>query len=129
MQRKTFFVTKRQARCFIIQGGKVNMVIINSIGKEAFPQLLPANAVPEMVVGEEVEWFADVAETIIGAIGLNGKTMGWNYAILKRDPRGEFRVSEKQRSLPTRHIARLMLLRRMVGAEAAEAGRLPQSDD
>jgi hypothetical protein len=53
-------------------GGKANVVIIKSTGQRAFHQLLPANAVPEMAVGEEVEWFADVAETIMGAVGLGG---------------------------------------------------------
>jgi hypothetical protein len=100
------------------------MVIINSIGRQAFHQLLPANAVPEMAVGEEVEWFADVAKTIIGTIGLGGMNKGWNYAILKPDTMGEFRVSEKQRNFPTRHTARVTLLRRMAGAEAAEPWRL-----
>lgn len=100
------------------------MVIINSTGREAFHQLLPSNAVPKMAVGEEVEWFADVAETIIGAIGSGGMNKGWNYAILKRGTKGEFRVSERQGSFPTRHTARIALLRRMVGAEAAEAWRI-----
>jgi hypothetical protein len=99
------------------------MVIINSIGREAFHQLL-LNTVPEMAVGEEVEWFTDVAETIMGTIGLGGMNVGWNYAILERDTQGDFRVSEKQRTFPTRHTARIALLRRMVGAEAAEAWRL-----
>jgi hypothetical protein len=101
----------------------VNVVIVNSIGKEAFHQLLPANAVPEMAVGDEVEWFADVAETVIGTIGLSGMNKGWNLAILKPDKTGEFRVSEKQRNFPTRHTARVVMLRRMAGTEAAEAWR------
>ena len=100
------------------------MVIINSIDKETFHQPLPADAVPEMAVGEEAEWFADVEGTVIGTIGLGGKNMGWNYAILKPDTMGEFRVFEKQRHFPTRHTARVILLRRMTGAETAEAGRL-----
>jgi hypothetical protein len=100
------------------------VVIINSTGRQAFHQLLPSNAISEMAVGEEVEWFADVAETVIGTIGFGGMNMGWNYAVLKPDMMGEFRVSEKQRHFPTRHTARVTLLRRMAGAEAAEPWRL-----
>ena len=100
------------------------MIIINSTGRQAFHQLLPANVVPEMAVGEEVEWFADVAESIIGTVGIGGMNMGCNYAILNRDPMGDFRVSERQRNFPTRHTARVTLLRRMLGAEGAEAWRL-----
>jgi hypothetical protein len=99
-------------------GGLVNVVIINNTSREAFHKLLPTNAVFEMGVGQEVEWFADVAEAIIGTIGIGGTKMGWNYAILKRDANGNFRVSEKRGNFFTRHTARVMLLRRMVGAEA-----------
>jgi hypothetical protein len=124
MQGEIFFLTKRRGTVSHLIGiGKVTMVIINSIGREAFHQLLPTNIVPEIAVGEEVEWFADVAETIVGTIGLGGMNVGWNYAILERDTQGDFRVSEKQRNFPTRHTTRVMLLRRMVGAEAAEAWR------
>ena len=100
------------------------MVIINSTDREAFHQLLPANAVPEMAVGEEVEWFADVAETIIGTIGFDARNKGWNYVILTRDARGEFRVSERHGNFPTRHAGRLALWRRMAGSGAVEASRI-----
>lgn len=97
------------------------MVIINNTSREAFHQLLPSNAVPEIAVGEEVEWFADVGETIIGTVGFSGRSVVWCYAILKRDAAGNFRVSERQGNLPTRHTARGILMRRMVGAEAGQA--------
>ena len=100
------------------------MVIINSTVRQAFHKLLPSNADSETAVGEEVEWFADVAETIIGTIGFDRNNMGWNYAILKRDNRGDFRISERQGNLPNCHTARVALLHRMVGAEAVEAWRL-----
>jgi len=100
------------------------VVVINSIGRQAFHQLLPANAVPEMAVGEEVEWFADVAETIIGTVGFDPRHKGWNDAILTRDPTGDFRIFERRGNFPTRHTARVTLLRRMAGAEAAEEWRL-----
>lgn len=100
------------------------MVIIHSTDNEAFHQLLPANGLPELAVGVEVEWFADVAESILGVVGMGGMNVGWNYAILERDTHGDFRVSEKQRNLPTRHTARVTLLRRMAGVEPAHAERL-----
>ena len=40
---------------------------------------------------EQVEWFANTVGNIIGTIA--GKTdKGWNYAVLKGDRRGDFRV-------------------------------------
>ena len=100
------------------------MVIIKSTGQQEFHQLLASNPVPEMAVGEEVEWFADVMETIIGTIGLGGMNIGWNYALLKPDTMGDFRVSERQRNFLTHHTARVALWRRMVGAKAVEAWQL-----
>jgi hypothetical protein len=103
---------------------EVNMVIINSTDREAFHQLLPADGVPGMAVGEEVEWFADVAETIIGTIGFDARNKGWNYVILTRDAGGEFQVSEHHGNFPTRHAGRLALWRRMAGSGAVEAPRV-----
>jgi hypothetical protein len=97
------------------------MIIIKSTGRQAFHQLLPANAVPEMAVGEEVEWFTDVMESIIGTIGLGGKNMGWNYALLTPDTKGDFRVSERQRNFLTHHTAKVALWRRMVEDDALDA--------
>ncbi len=100
------------------------MVIIKSTGQQAFHQLLPADTIPEMAVGEEVEWFTDVMESIIGTIGLGGKNMGWNYALLKPDTRGDFQVSETQRNFLTHHTARIALWRRMVEDDALVARQL-----
>jgi hypothetical protein len=103
---------------------RVNVLIIKITGREAFHQLLPANAALETAVGEEVEWFADVAETIIGTIGFDATNKGWNYAVLTRDAREEFQISEEHGNFPTRHVARIELWRRMAGSEAVEALRV-----
>jgi hypothetical protein len=100
------------------------VIIINRTGREAFHQLLPANAVLEIAVGEELEWFADVAETVIGTLGFDARNKGWNYAILTRDAGEEFRISEEHGNFPTRHVARIALWRRMAGSEAVEALRV-----
>jgi hypothetical protein len=105
----------------LYENGKVDVEIINSIGRQAFHQLLPANAVPEIVVGEEVEWFADVMKTVIGTIGFDGKYKGWNYAILERDTTANFLITEQHSNFPTRQTARVAMWRRMAGVEAAEA--------
>jgi hypothetical protein len=99
------------------------VVIINSMGREAFQQLLRGNAHSDIVVGEEVEWFADLTETICGAVGVS-KKKGWGFAILKPDRAANLRVCKRQGHFPTRHTARLQLLRQMTGAEGAEAERL-----
>jgi hypothetical protein len=93
------------------------MVIISSIGKEAFRRLLSIPMAAEVAVGEAVECFADRDETILGTVGFDGQGKGWNYAILKRDSAKGFRVCGRQEHFPTHHTARIMLLRQMTGAE------------
>ena len=100
------------------------MVIITSIDQQAFHQLLSADTASEIAVGEEVEWFADVAETMIGTVGLAKKDNGWNYAILKRNARSDFEVSERHGHFFTEHSAKVVLLRQMAGAEVLGVERL-----
>ena len=100
------------------------MVIVNNIGREAFHQLLSAQTASEIAVGEEIEWFVDREETILGTVGSGGRNRGWSYAILKRDPASGFRICERQEHFYTRHTARVMLLREMAGAESVAAERL-----
>ncbi len=103
--------------------GRANVVIINRMDRAAFQQLLRGNVNSEVVVGEEVEWFADLTETICGTVGVS-KKKGWGFAIMKPDRAANFRVCQRQGNFSTRHIARLELLRQMAGAEAAEAKQL-----
>jgi hypothetical protein len=103
--------------------GKANVVIINSLGREAFQRLFRGNVISDIVVGEEVDWFADQAETIFGTVGISKKE-GWNFAIIKPDMAGNFRICERQGNFPRRHTARRELLRQMTGAKGAKAERL-----
>ena len=98
------------------------MVIINSMGREAFHELLPGNAIADIAVGEEVEWFGNRGQTILGTVGVR-KNKGWSFAIMATDRAGNFRVRERQGDFPTRPTARHALLRQMAG-EGAEAERL-----
>ncbi len=95
------------------------MVIINNMGKEAFQQLLRPNVNSE-IVGEEVEWFTDLTETICGTVGLS-KKKGWGFAIMKHDTAANFQVCQRQGNFPTRNTARRELLRQMAGAGEVEA--------
>ncbi len=98
------------------------MVIINGMGRQAFQKLLPRNVGLEIGVGEEYEWYGDLTETILGAVGVS-KHKGWNFAIIKPDITGNFRVCKRQESFPNRHTARIGLLRQMAEAQGPEANR------
>jgi hypothetical protein len=103
--------------------GRANVVIINRMDREAFQQLLRGNVNSEIAVGEEVEWFTDLTETVCGTVGVS-KKKGWGFAIMKPDRTANFRVCKRQGNFSTRLIARLELLRQMAGAEEAEAKQL-----
>jgi hypothetical protein len=124
--KKTLCVAARRDGNIIrtTEEGKVSMIIINSTGQQAFHQLLSASAILEMAVGVEVEWFADETKTIIGNIAFDDSHKGWNYAMLKQDKSGEFRVSERQGHFPTCHTARIALFRRMALEEEVKPWRL-----
>jgi len=81
------------------------MVAINSIGQQAFHQLLSVGAAPEFSVGVEIEWFADREENVIGVVGFGGQYRSWGYALLKRDTPIGFRLLVRQEHFFTRHTA------------------------
>ena len=108
--------------------GKVNVVIINSIGKQAFHRLLSTQTASEIAVGAEVEWFADRDATSLGTVGFGWQNKGWSYAILKGDTANGFRVCERHEHFSSRHRARVMLLRHMTEAEAVGAERVAAWD-
>jgi predicted transcriptional regulator len=97
------------------------MVIINSMGREAFHRLLQRN-VSDIAVGEEFEWYGDQAETILGTVGMS-RIKGWNFAIIEPDTAGNFQVCKRQGNFLSRHSARVGLLRQMAEAERLVAGK------
>lgn len=68
---------------------------------------------------EQVEWFANTVGNIIGAIA--GKTdKGWNYAVLKGDRKGNYRVCNLGGDSFSFETARSRFLLDMEAAEKAE---------
>jgi len=70
---------------------------LKTISSRRFNRFLPAGNRLGTVIGEEVEWFADDPENAIGTIAFNTDARGWNYAILKRDWKGDFQVCDLKR--------------------------------
>ena len=93
------------------------------MSREGFQKLLRRNAPLDIAVGEEVEWFGDTMQTILGTVGFSTNS-GWSIAILKFDEAGGFRICERQGNFVTRHAARFALLRQMTTGERVEAERI-----
>jgi hypothetical protein len=92
---------------------------LKTISSRQFNRFLPAGNHLGTVIGEEVEWFADDPENAIGTIAFNTDARGWNYAILKRDWKGDFQVCDLKRRFQSLQTTRAdFLLTMRTGREA-----------
>jgi hypothetical protein len=91
------------------------------ITRREFDQLLPRHSRLEELMGAQVEWYANSAQTLIGTIALTAVGRSWNYAILRRNRLGTFQVCD---------VADNFFSRRQTVAQfhhaAAAAKRYPQ---
>jgi hypothetical protein len=86
---------------------------INSIPGARFDRLLTANVFLEPVIGKEVEWFADDAETTLGTVAEGGLFDQWTYVVLGKGGTDGFRVLRIEFGVLTRDEATVRLLRIM----------------
>ena len=86
---------------------------ISSIPRERFEHLLTTNVFLEPVIGSEVEWFADAAQTTLGTVA-NGLLFDrWTYVLLGRGGTSVFHVLRIESGVSTRDEATVQLLRVM----------------
>jgi hypothetical protein len=64
------------------------------ITREEFDRLLPRHSRLEALMGAQIEWYANTARTLIGAIALTPVGRSWNFAVLKRNRLGAFQVCD-----------------------------------
>lgn len=57
-------------------------MVINSASRSRFDGLLAGNLLPERVIGNEVKWFADDAETILGTVADGLLFDRWTHVLL-----------------------------------------------
>jgi hypothetical protein len=94
-------------------------VPFESIRREEFDKFLPPHLVLERLMVDQVEWFTNKVGNIIGTIA--GKADdGWNYAVLKGDRRGNFRVCNLGGDSFSLEAARSRFLLDMEAAEKTE---------
>jgi hypothetical protein len=90
---------------------------IKIIPRTEFDRLQPLHAALESLMGEQVEWFSNRSENVLGFVAKSEGVAGWNYAILKRDKEGEFHVRKVMGNLFSLKDARVDLLLLMAGIE------------
>jgi len=65
--------------------------MIKTISKPRFDVLTLSKHPMATIMAEEVEWYADVNENVLGSVIRDRTDNDWNYVILGRDERGLFR--------------------------------------
>src|SRR5271169_3231338 len=91
---------------------------VKTISRSAFDQLLPHyNSALESLMVEEVEWFSNRSGNLLGAVAKGSGVAGWNYAILKRDRKGDFRVRKVMSNFFNLKAAKTDLMLSMAGIE------------
>ncbi len=105
------------------------IVKIKNICRLEFERFLRFHTILELAMGREVEWFSDAVENTIGTIACSHGQQGWNYAVLRRDWTGDFRVRDLGANLYSLEAARVDFRRAMTEAENAEHSIFPRNSE
>ena len=83
---------------------------IKTIPRSEFDQLLPHHPALESLMVEQVEWFSNRSGNLLGTIARGEGVAGWNYAVLKRDKKGDFHVRKAMNNFFNLNAAKVDLL-------------------
>ena len=101
---------------------------IKTIPRSRFDRLVLQNFALESLMGEEVEWFSSRSGNLLGTVAKAAGVAGWNYAVLKRDGNGDFRVRKLMNSFFGLKHARVDLLLSMAGFTELERLKAKQGN-
>lgn len=90
---------------------------IRTISRPEFDRLLPQNPVVENLMIDQIEWFSNRSGNLLGTIAKGESVADWNYAILKRDKKGDLRVRKVMNNFFNSKTARVDLLLSMAAIE------------
>ena len=99
--RRTSVFCQLPPRCHdpIVGATKNTFMIVKTISRSEFDQLLPHNPVLEHLMVEQVEWFANTSGNLLGTLAKGKGVSDCNYVILKRDQDGHFQVHKVMNNL------------------------------
>jgi hypothetical protein len=107
-----FKVEERQTKMQTSQKTQIRM-----ISRNEFDKLFPDRALLESFTGELVEWFANEANSTLGAIDHEQETGTWSYVVMKRNQEGALQVSELNENIVSRPAAEAELFQKMETAQ------------
>ena len=85
-------------------------MIIKNIPRSEYDRLLAHNPALKNLMGQQVEWFSNRSGNLLGSIAEGERVAGCNYAILKRDKKGDFHIRKVMSNLFNLKAARVDLL-------------------
>jgi hypothetical protein len=95
-------------------------VAIHSISRNHFTHCLPNHFHLDQLLGDEIEWFADDTDKVIGIVAQHHRH-DWGYALLGQDAKGQFRVCDLKDHIEDHRTATIRLLRAMHASEQSRA--------
>jgi hypothetical protein len=90
---------------------------INTIARSRVQSLVADNPSLERIIGNEVEWFANDAETLIGTIAHDAALDHWTYVLLGKAGTGSYHALAIETGLVSQDEATVRLLRAMKAHE------------
>ena len=92
---------------------------IKNISRAEFNRIFTFDSELAPYIGEEIEWYVDDVESVIGTIARGISDPCWSYTILRRNVLGDFLVSTLSRNFMDLQTARVACLQEM--AKTADA--------
>jgi hypothetical protein len=86
---------------------------IHALSLQEFARLNAARATVARHTDNAVEWFADDADAVLGAIAYEHSDLQWSLVVLRRDQRGQFRALDRDDGLRVLDDARRVLVEKM----------------
>lgn len=90
---------------------------IKTLSKARFDAFCYARSPYAACVSQEVEWYADEKENVLGVVAHDKVDNDWAFVVLGRDGRSQFRAIALDASLPTQVEARHKLIEKMTEIE------------
>jgi hypothetical protein len=86
---------------------------IRALSAQEFTRFNSARATVARHTDKAVEWFADDAGTVFGAITYQQLDLAWSLVVLRRDHHGNFRALDRDAGLRDLDDARRVLVEKM----------------
>lgn len=78
----------------VAAAGVYCVMTMKQITRKEFDRLLPRHSRLEELMGAQIEWYANVARTLIGTIAVTPVGRSWNFAVLERNRLGTYQVCD-----------------------------------